>query len=89
VVVEHAREGGKGTGTRFDLLTDREREVLKLLADGYSSKELAARLTLSIKTVDAHKYNLMRKLDIHNRADLVKYAIRKKLVHVSAINGTT
>jgi two-component system, NarL family, response regulator NreC len=87
VVVEHARDGGKGTGTRYDLLTDREREVLRLLADGYSSKELAARLTLSVKTVDAHKYNLMRKLDIHNRADLVKYAIRKKLVHVSVIDG--
>jgi DNA-binding NarL/FixJ family response regulator len=88
-VVEHAREGGKGTGTRWDLLTDREREVLKLLADGYSSKDLAARLGLSAKTVDAHKYNLMKKLAIHNRADLVKYAIRKKLVHVSALDGDT
>jgi two-component system response regulator NreC len=87
VVVEHAREGGKGTGTRYDLLTDREREVLRLLADGFSSKDLAARLNLSVKTVDAHKYNLMRKLDIHNRAGLVKYAIRKKLVQVSAIDG--
>jgi DNA-binding NarL/FixJ family response regulator len=86
-VVEHARDGGKGTGTRYDLLTDREREVLRLLADGYSSKDLALRLQLSVKTVDAHKYNLMRKLDIHNRADLVKYAIRKKLVHVSTIDG--
>jgi two-component system response regulator NreC len=87
VVVEHAREGGKGTGTRFDLLTDREREVMKLLADGLSSKELAARLGRSVKTVDAHKYNLMQKLKIHNRADLVKYAIRKKLVHVSVIDA--
>jgi two-component system response regulator NreC len=87
VVVEHAREGGKGTGTRYDLLTGREREVLKLLADGFSSKDLAGRLNLSVKTVDAHKYNLMRKLDIHNRAGLVKYAIRKKLVRLSAIDG--
>lgn len=85
VVVEHAREGGK-TGTRYDLLTDREREVLKLLADGFSSKDLAARLSLSVKTVEAHKYNLMRKLDIHNRAGLVKYAIRKKLVQVSEVD---
>jgi DNA-binding NarL/FixJ family response regulator len=85
-VVEHAREGGKGTGTRYDLLTDREREVLKLLADGLSSKDLARQLRLSVKTVDAHKYNLMRKLGIHNRADLVKYAIRKKLVQVPAID---
>ncbi|MBK5256236.1 MAG: response regulator transcription factor, partial [Vicinamibacteria bacterium] len=72
--------------TRYDLLTDREREVMKLLADGFSSKELANRLGLSVKTVDAHKYNLMRKLEIHNRADLVKYAIKKKLVHVSVID---
>jgi two-component system response regulator NreC len=86
VVVEHAR-AGKGTGTRYDLLTDREREVLKLLADGFSSKDVAARLKLSVKTVDAHKYNLMRKLDVHNRASLVKYAIRKKLVRLSAIDG--
>ena len=89
VVIEHAGEGGKRTGTRYDLLTDREREVLRLLADGFSSKDLAARLSLSVKTVDAHKYNLMRKLDIHNRAGLVKYAIRKKLVHLSEIDGVS
>jgi two-component system response regulator NreC len=85
VIIEHGRDGGKGTGTRYDLLTQREREVMKLLADGFSSKELAARLDLSAKTIEAHKYNLMRKLSIHNRADLVKYAIRKKVVHVSAV----
>ncbi len=85
VVIEHAREGGDKTGTRFDLLTDREREVLRRLADGHSSKDIALKLNLSIKTVEAHKYNLMRKLDIHNRADLVKYAIRKKLVQVGAL----
>lgn len=86
-VVAHGRAGGKATGTRYDLLTDREREVLRLLADGDSSKDVAVRLQLSVRTVDAHKYNLMRKLDIHNRAELVKYAIRKKLVQVSAIDG--
>lgn len=85
VVIEHAREGGQKTGTRFDVLTDREREVLRRLADGHSSKDIALTLNLSIKTVEAHKYNLMRKLDIHNRADLVKYAIRKKLVQVGAV----
>lgn len=85
VVLEQAREGGDKTGTRYDLLTDREREVLRRLADGHSSKDIALKLNLSIKTVDAHKYNLMRKLDIHNRATLVKYAIRKKLVQVGAL----
>ena len=85
VVVEHKQGGPKRTGTRYDLLTDREREVLKLLADGDSSKEIATKLSLSVKTVEVHKYNLMRKLDIHNRAGLVKYAIKKKLVQVGTL----
>jgi len=88
VVVARGRAGGKApTTTRYDLLSDRERQVLRLLADGLSSKAIADRLVLSVKTVDAHKYNLMRKLDLHNRADLVKYAIRKKLVRVPMLGG--
>ena len=90
VVVARGRAGGKAapaTTTRYELLSDRERQVLRLLADGCSSKAIAARLVLSVKTVDAHKYNLMRKLDLHNRADLVKYAIRKKLVRVPMLDG--
>jgi two-component system response regulator NreC len=87
-VVEHGGKGGQGTGTRYDLLTSREREVLKLLADGFSSKNIAERLVLSVKTVDAHKYNLMKKLEIHDRAGLVKYAIRKKLVHLPTHEGS-
>jgi DNA-binding NarL/FixJ family response regulator len=86
MVVEQKRGGGRRTGTRYDLLTDREREVLKLLADGDSSKQIATRLRLSVKTVEVHKYNLMRKLDIHNRAGLVKYAIKKKLVLVATLD---
>ena len=66
--------------TVYDTLSDREREVLILLAEGASLKDVAHRLNLSVKTVDAHKYNLMRKLDIHDRAELIRYAIRKKLV---------
>jgi two-component system response regulator NreC len=66
--------------TRYDLLSDREREILVLLAEGASLKEIATRLDLSVKTVDAHKYNLMRKLDVHDRPQLIRYAIRKKLV---------
>ena len=68
--------------TKYDLLTDREREVLKLLADGLSVKEVASRLGRSAKTVDVHKYNLMRKLDVHDRAGLVKYAIAHRLVQL-------
>jgi len=83
-VVEHFVEGAAPQETRYDTLSDREREVLKLLADGHIVKEIAARLNLSVKTVDAHKYNLMRKLDIHNKTDLIKYALHKKLISFPA-----
>jgi two-component system, NarL family, response regulator NreC len=68
--------------TSYDRLSRREREVLKLLAEGLSVKEIASRLNLSVKTVDAHKSNLMRKIDVHDRTELVKYAIQKKLITV-------
>lgn len=67
---------------RFATLTTREREVLKMLAEGNSVKEIAGDLTLSVKTVEAHKFNLMRKLDIHNKAQLVQYAIQKKIIKI-------
>ena len=56
-------------------LTDREAQVLRLIAAGYGKKEIGAQLTLSAKTVDAHKINAMRKLDLHGRIELVKYAV--------------
>jgi two-component system response regulator NreC len=65
---------------RFATLTPREKEVLKMLAEGNSVKEVATQLNLSVKTVEAHKFNLMRKLDIHNKAQLVQYAIQKKVI---------
>jgi two-component system response regulator NreC len=58
--------------------------VLKLLAEGLSVKEIATLLNLSIKTVDVHKYNLMRKIDVHDRTQLIKYAIQKRLISVPA-----
>src|SRR3984885_6328239 len=61
-------------------LTSREREVLKLLAEGQTVRSAAGVLGLSAKTVDAHKFNLMRKLGIHNKAELVMWAIQKKVV---------
>ncbi|MCS7314679.1 MAG: response regulator transcription factor [Bryobacterales bacterium] len=67
---------------RFATLTAREKEVLKLLAEGNSVKEIACQLNLSVKTVEAHKFNLMRKLDIHNKAQLVQYAIQKKIIRI-------
>src|SRR5579863_7227896 len=68
------------SNTRYDLLSDRERQILVLLAEGVSMKEVAGQLNLSVKTIDSHKYNLMRKLDVHDRAGLIRYAIRSKLI---------
>lgn len=67
---------------RFATLTPREKEILKFLAEGQSVKEIAIHLSLSVKTVEAHKFNLMRKLDIHNKAQLVQYAIQKKIIKI-------
>lgn len=67
-----------------DPLTVREREVLKLLAEGKTVRAAATDLGLSSKTVDAHKFNLMRKLGIHNKAELVMWAIQKRVVKIPA-----
>ncbi len=72
-------EGGEGS---YDSLSDREKQVLKLLAEGQSNKEIADLLCLSIKTVMAHRANIMEKLGIHNRVELVMYAIRRGLIQV-------
>jgi DNA-binding NarL/FixJ family response regulator len=69
-------------GEDVQTLTDREREVLILIAEGYSNQQVARTLHISPKTVDAHRMNIMNKLDLHNRTALIKYAIRKGLVHV-------
>ncbi len=63
----------------FSMLTRREREVLQLLAEGRSTKEIAARLGLSLKTVGTHRGHIMEKLSIHSVAGLTKYAIREGL----------
>lgn len=84
-VVDHFASGAPAPETKYETLSNREREVLKLLADGLIVKEIASALNLSVKTVEAHKYNLMRKLDLHNRTELVKYALHKKLIEFPAI----
>jgi DNA-binding NarL/FixJ family response regulator len=63
----------------FSLLSDREREVLQLMAEGRTTKEIASHLNVSIKTVETHRTNIMTKLDIHSIAELTKYAIREGL----------
>jgi DNA-binding NarL/FixJ family response regulator len=66
---------GKRAGKSDAALSDRETDVLKLIASGYSNKEIAGRLTLSVKTVEAHKANAVRRLGLNGRIDIVKYAI--------------
>jgi two-component system response regulator NreC len=73
-------EGAPQSESSYDRLSQREREVIKLLAEGLSVKDVATRLEVSVKTVDTHKTNLMRKLDLHNKTELVKYAIQQKLI---------
>ncbi|MGB9492268.1 MAG: response regulator transcription factor, partial [Terriglobales bacterium] len=63
-------------------LTPREREIVQLLAEGKSSKEVAVALGLSVKTAETHRSNIMRKLELHSVSDLVLYAVRNNIVHV-------
>jgi len=88
VVKEHIR-GAKNVATDYERLSAREREVIKLLADGLTLKEIATRLGLSVKTVDNHKTNMMRKLDLHDRAEVIKYAIQRKLIRIPSVRETT
>ena len=70
----------RGLSDSYDLLTEREREVFQLLAEGKSNKEAAGILNLSPLTVETHRSNLMEKLNLHNTVELVLYAVRKKIV---------
>lgn len=70
----------QGMQDSYDLLTDREREVLQLLAEGRSNKEVATVLDLGLSTVETHRANLMQKLDLHNTAEIVLYAVRKGII---------
>jgi len=70
----------RGLQDSYDLLTDREKEILQLLAEGKSNKEVAATLDLSPNTVETHRTRIMQKLDLHNSADIVLYAVRKKII---------
>lgn len=70
----------QGMQDSYELLTDREREVLQLLAEGRSNKEVATVLDLGLSTVETHRANLMQKLDLHNTAEIVLYAVRKGII---------
>lgn len=70
----------RGLQDSYDLLTDREKEILQLLAEGKSNKEVAALLDLSVYTVETHRANLMQRLGLHSTAEIVLYAVRKKII---------
>ena len=70
----------RGLSDSYHLLTDREKEVLHLLAEGRSNKEMATLLDLGVSTVETHRANLMQKLNLHNTAEIVLYAVRKGLI---------
>jgi two-component system response regulator NreC len=79
--VQRAQTGGDEQ-RRYDELTPRQRQVLILLAEGLKSAEIADRLGISAKTVARHRENIMSRLDLHSRTELVKYAIRKGLTEI-------
>ena len=83
VIDEYLRASeASGRAALDSLLTEREREVLQLVAEGLSNQEIAGQLQISAKTVGVHRLNLMQKLDLHNLADLTKYAIRMGIISV-------
>jgi DNA-binding NarL/FixJ family response regulator len=82
--LDREKSGGivKADDSTTEVLTSREREVIQLLAEGKTSKEVAVALNLSVKTAETHRTNLMRKLDLHSVADLTRYAVRNGIVQV-------
>ncbi len=81
LVTDYLRqEQPPGEVAKLDGLTDREREVLQYLAEGTSNEEIAVSLVISPKTVERHRENIMRKLNLHSRTELVRYAIRKGII---------
>ena len=82
VIEDYLRWGDIRPPDSSNGLTSREREVLQLIAEGYTNKEIADILCLSVKTVQSHRTNLMGKLDLHDRGELIKYAIQKKIIEI-------
>jgi DNA-binding NarL/FixJ family response regulator len=85
VVDEYVQlSAGEDKTSAFIMLTDREREVLQLLSEGHSTKEMAADLGVSVKTVETHRRNIMEKLNLHSVAELTKYAVREGITSLDA-----
>lgn len=82
VIEDYLRWGGMRPQEEVNSLSPREREILQLIAEGYTNKQIAEILSISIKTVQAHRNSLMQKLDLHDRGELIKYAIQKKIIEI-------
>ncbi|MDD2695116.1 MAG: response regulator transcription factor [Anaerolineales bacterium] len=82
VIEDYLRWGDVQPASETNGLSPREREVLQLIAEGNTNKQIAEILNLSIKTVQAHRNSLMQKLDLHDRGELIKYAIQKKIIEI-------
>lgn len=82
VIEDYLRWGDIQKNRSSDGLSPREREVLQLIAEGYSNRQISEIMSISIKTVQTHRMNLMSKLDLHDRADLIKYAIQRKIIDI-------
>lgn len=80
VLADYRRLATRSSEHHGDPLTQREREILQLIAEGQTNRQIADMLTLSIKTVQAHRANIMEKIDAHNRTDLVRYAIQAGII---------
>ena len=82
LVEDYQHRDGHVSHDPYEQLTDRERDVLKLVAEGYTTQQIANMLVISPKTAEGHRTNLMAKLGIHNTTELVKYAIRKGIITI-------
>jgi DNA-binding NarL/FixJ family response regulator len=80
IMRDHVERARSGDGGSVDPLTPREQQVIKLIAEGHTSDEIAAALTIARKTVDRHRANILEKLGMRNRVELTRYAIRRGLV---------
>ena len=79
LIKDYLRQAGKDP---YESLTERRKEILRLIAEGYSSKTIAQKLNLSSKTIESHRAKLMEQLDLHNQVELTKYALHKGLVQI-------
>ena len=83
IILDFVSADPERADSAYSLLSPREREVLQLIAEGHSTKDTAARLGVSVKTIETHRSQIMRKLDLHSIAELTKYAIREGLTEIS------